>query len=92
MRIKRMQASMEFLLFYMKKGEHHFKVTKGALPSDARLIGIQPDSLFEKGVYWLLIESDEFENLPEASVIPIIPGPTFEETGFQNSLKGRDLK
>lgn len=77
MRIKRLDCSMEFFLFRLKGKEHHFKIIKNALPKSARVINIIPQH--DRLSVWLIIESEEFEDINEMAMIPQLDPMVFEE-------------
>ncbi len=71
------QAFGEMLI---QGSELHFVVVRDGLPKDAHVVSAIPDSNDQVGAQrvWLLIESKEFEPVPEGGVIPELPAPVIE--------------
>lgn len=52
-----------------------FRVTSNALPEDARVVGAGYG--LERHAFFVTVESEEFDLVPDGEVIPRHPGPSF---------------
>lgn len=76
-RVMRLRASANILVEMCKyTSAHTVRVTKNALPEDARLVGMTMD--VTRNMVWLFIESAAFDAVPELAEVPIMDDPQFE--------------
>lgn len=76
-RVMRMRASAALLVEMCKNtSPRTFRVTKNALPEDARLVGMTVD--VARNMVWLFVESAAFDPVPELMEVPIMDDPQFE--------------
>ena len=66
-RVKRVQLGADWIVEFLIKRNRSIRIIEG-LPEDARLLRAHYDANMD--VYNLLIESQEFEEVPELAVIP----------------------
>jgi hypothetical protein len=79
-RVRKIEVTFELIADWFKSGVRHYEVISDAFPNDARVLSIQQHpNPFQRNSVFLLVESSEFDDLPEGAEIPIIESsPTFK--------------
>lgn len=72
MKYTKIQMTGHALISLLSNPERLYQVTENPLPKDSRLIDIVRDSL--RNCYWLVVESDEYPEIPEG-VMPVDATP-----------------
>lgn len=72
-RYRVLELSKQALLDLFKQDEIHWKVTEGKLPKDTRIVGSEYDA--RRGCLMMVIESKEFDKVPEGGIAPFMPLP-----------------
>jgi hypothetical protein len=66
-------ADVMFLRLFQRPGLT-WKVERDPLPEDGRLIGVKYDVM--RGAFLLYVESETFDEVPEAEMPPLVSAPT----------------
>ena len=73
-RVRRISVSAGLWEMILHQGTGASEIAENALPADAQIVGCQwewPDSVV------LILQSEEWDPVPEAGVVPYIIGPSF---------------
>ena len=68
-RYMRIRMTPESVLMILTRQKTIIEVDK-PLPSDIKVIDIQREWYIGYDIYWFILESKEFENIPEGGMIP----------------------
>lgn len=79
-RLAIVMVSPEFIVRLLKEGCDWFAIAENSLPADSKIAGVgQSYYAADYAAIALVIESSQFDEVPEGKPLPILPVPKFRK-------------